>query len=29
MQIYIERDRLGKRSIENLPRHEDMRGHGN
>lgn len=29
MQIYIERDKLGKRPIENLPRHEDMRGHGN
>jgi hypothetical protein len=29
MQIYIQRDKLGKRDIENLPRHEDMRGHGN
>jgi hypothetical protein len=29
MQIYIERDKHGKRPIENLPRHEDMRGHGN
>lgn len=29
MQIYIQRDLYGKREIENLPRHEDMRGHSN
>jgi hypothetical protein len=28
MQIYIQRDQLGiRRKVENLPRHEDMRGH--